>query len=434
MRTVVVGAGPVGIYCAMALARRGEQVVVIDREAGPPAEGEWRRRGVMQFAHPHYFRQIVREVLLERLPDVWDGLLAAGGVPARFEGAPEFLTGLQCRRVTYERVVWAAAAREPGLIMRNGHVDDLRVDGGRVTGVVVDGVTVDADRVICATGRGSRLGDELRAPGVEDSCGFSYVARMYRGRPEAEWPSWPLSGEVYAGYQAILFPHDDRTLSALIVRPSSDAALADLRHADAFEMAAALIPQLAPWTAPGSFDPITEVMAGGRLTNGWRGQLDEHGDVPVAGVHFVGDAVCTTNPSTGRGVSLGLQQGQALLRFLESDVDPREVAKQLDAWCLERIKPWYDDHVFGDAALLRRLAGEDVDVEGPFPSYLYAEAAMAKPSLMPVVGMVMGMVTLPESLLAVEGDVREMLRSGWRPQFADGPTRDQIAERILQPA
>src|SRR5687767_10649056 len=63
MRTVVVGAGPVGLYCAMALARQGDQVVVIDREVGPPAEGEWRRRGVMQFAHPHYFRHIVREVL-----------------------------------------------------------------------------------------------------------------------------------------------------------------------------------------------------------------------------------------------------------------------------------------------------------------------------------------------------------------------------------
>jgi hypothetical protein len=383
----------------------------------------------MQFAHPHFFRHIVRELLVERLPDVWDALRAAGGVPACFEGAPDFLTGLQCRRVTYEQVMWAAARDEPGLTLRTGHADVLRVEGGRVTGVVVDGAPVDADRVICATGRGSRLGDELRAPGEEQDCGFSYVARMYRGRPGADWPTWPLSGRVYDGYQAILFPHDDRTLSALVVRPTSDDALADLRRTDAFETAASLIPQLAPWTDPASFDPITEVMAGGRLTNGYRGQLDESGEAPVAGVHFLGDAVCTTNPSAGRGVSLGLQQAHALLGLLASEPDPRVVAMRFDAWCAEQIKPWYDDHVLGDAAQLRRFAG-DVDVEGPLSSDLIATAAEADPSLMPVVGLYLGMVTLPASLAVVEPKVRDLLRSGWRPGFAEGPTRDELVERI----
>ena len=101
MRAVVVGGGPTGMFCAMALARRGDEVIVVDRDPGPPASGRWARRGVMQFLLPHFFRPIVRQVLADALPDVWDALLAAGGVPARPPGFPAELTGLECRRSTF---------------------------------------------------------------------------------------------------------------------------------------------------------------------------------------------------------------------------------------------------------------------------------------------------------------------------------------------
>ncbi|MDT7573659.1 MAG: hypothetical protein QOE05_3833 [Actinomycetota bacterium] len=412
----------------MALAREGDEVTVVDRDPGPPADGSWRRRGVMQFPHPHYFRHFVRVALQDRLPDVWAQVLAAGGVPANFEGAPEFLTGLQCRRSTFERVLWQAAAHEPRLTMRTGLVGDLVEAGGVVTGVVVDGATLPADRVVCATGRGSSLGDDLRAPGQESDCGFSYVARMYRARPGAPWPTWALSGRLYDGYQAILFPQDDRTLSALVVLPSHDTQLSELRHVEAFEVAASLIPQLAPWTDPEQYEPITAPMTGGRLTNGYRGQLDENGQVGLPGVYFVGDAVCTTNPSAGRGVSLGLQQAQALLAAL-AETDARDASLRFDAWCDEHIRPWYDDHVLWDAELLRRFAGEDLDAEGPLSSDIYCTAAETDPSLLPTVGPVLGMLTTPASLGAIDEHVRDMLRTGWRPGYASGPTRDQLVDR-----
>ena len=132
MRTVVVGAGPVGLFCAMSLARQGDEVTVVDRDPGPQPGETWRRRGVMQFPHPHYFRHFVRLALQDRLPDVWEQLLAAGGVPANFEGAPELMTGLQCRRSTFERVLWLAATCEPRLARHTGLVEDLVSTGGRV--------------------------------------------------------------------------------------------------------------------------------------------------------------------------------------------------------------------------------------------------------------------------------------------------------------
>src|SRR5215831_7522608 len=228
MRTVVVGGGPVGTICAMALARRGDDVIVVDRDPGPPAVGRWGRQGVMQFLLPHFFRPIVRQVLTNTLPDVWDALIAAGGVPARPPGFPAEMTGLQCRRSTFERVLWTAARREPRLAQRTGHADRLITRHGRAAGVVVNGQVVEADMVIAAVGRASRFADDARAPAEGAACGFSYTARMYRALPGAPLPGsgMPMAS-LHRGYLAMVFPQDDRTLSALIVRASADKELAE---------------------------------------------------------------------------------------------------------------------------------------------------------------------------------------------------------------
>ena len=88
MRTAIVGApGQPGLYLGMALARRGHAVV--DRDA---LRGEiFRdRKGVMQFHHPHGFRQQVIEALLAEIPDVWEQLIAAGAEPMTFPVRPSW--------------------------------------------------------------------------------------------------------------------------------------------------------------------------------------------------------------------------------------------------------------------------------------------------------------------------------------------------------
>ena len=273
MRALVVGSGPVGTFAGLMLARRGHQVLLVDRDPGPRPEGTWARRGVMQFDLPHFFRWIVREAICEELPELWSALLLAGGLPATPPGLPQQLTGLQCRRSTFERTIWTFATAEAEVSRRNGHVDDLLIRGGRVAGAVIDGAAVEADVVIVATGRAGRIGDDLRAPGEGGSCGFSYAARQYRARSGVALPDWGMPRRaVHDGYETIVFPQDGGTITALFVRPTDDPLLTDVRHNGIFQRVAAAIPNLAPWTDPDRFVPITAVRAGSNLANRYRGQ------------------------------------------------------------------------------------------------------------------------------------------------------------------
>lgn len=432
MRTIVVGAGPIGLFCGLSLARKGHQVAVVDRDPPASATGEWQRRSVMQFNLPHFFRSIVRELLLGSLPDVWEELLAAGGIPVLPDGFPEELTGLQCRRSTFERATWSVAAHEPALQMHTGHAERVVTNGGRVTGLVIDGAEVEADVVIVAAGRASRLADEFRAPGEGGACGFSYAARMYRARDGVDPPvSAVPMGALYRGYQAMVFPQDDRTLSALVVRPTSAPELAALRHHQCFEAATRDIPLLAPWTDPERFDPITDVLAGSGLSNTYRGQADEQAG--TAGLFFVGDAVCTTNPAAGRGVSLGLRQASELVSLLENEGgDYRSASARFGSWCAEQIRPWYEDHVHWDAGLLARFRGEDIDVDAPLSSDVICAAAREDPTIWRVAGPFLTMKVPPTSLKAVEEDARTVLRTGWRPPYEPGPTADDLAELLAR--
>lgn len=434
MHTAVVGAGPTGLYTAIALARRGHEVTAIDRDHGPGGDGSWNRRGVMQFHHPHGFRQQVVEALLTEMPEVWDGLIAAGAAPATLPDQPERVVGLRCRRLVFERVLRSVAEAEPGLTLRTGHVDDVCHERGRAVGVRVDGHQVDADLVVDASGRAGQLTRTLRAPAEGGDCGIAYVSRQHQLLPGAE--NGPMNAPIgmvatYPGYMAIVFIHDNRTFSTLIARASTDRQLAALRFQEAFEAASRAIPSLAAWTEPDRSRPITEVLPGGRLYNTYRTQLDGAGRVALNGLIFAGDAVCTTNPSVGRGIATSLMQAQRLVHLLDAHQrDFTSCSLEFDYWCTENIKPWFSDHVYWDAELIRRWSGHDVDLTRTLPSDLIMAATEVDPEMLKIVGPYMAMVALPASLAAVEPRAREIYASGWRPPVPDGPTRDELVELV----
>ena len=74
----VIGAGPAGLVLGMGLVRRGHRAVVVDRDHGPPENGAWARREVMQFHHAHAFRSPVVDLLEPIAPEAWTAWEEAG--------------------------------------------------------------------------------------------------------------------------------------------------------------------------------------------------------------------------------------------------------------------------------------------------------------------------------------------------------------------
>lgn len=421
MKVIIAGAGPTGLTLGAALARRGNHVDVVDRDPGPAApDGSWRRRGVMQFHQAHGFRPQVRDLLIHEWPEAWQVWLELGADPVvvpSSDGASPAI-GVRSRRVTYERALRRAAGAVDGLNVVVGTVSALVERNGRTVGVVVDGTDREADLVIDAGGRLSRLAP---APVLAADAGMAYVSRTFQ-RPPGSGPgplSWPFawSGR-FVGYDAYVFPHEHGHISAVIIRPTADAGLGVLRHVDVFQAACRAIPGMSEWTGPA--EPTSGVMIGGGLLNAYRPQAG------CPGLVALGDSLATTAPTAGRGIAMASMQIRALLDLLDGGAGIDDLTTCFAHWCDTHVRPWVEDHIAFDAEAVQRWQGRDLDLSRPLTSTAIVNAAQADPRISPVVEPFLSMAALPASLAAAEPLARTVYATGWRPPPDDGPTRDEL--------
>jgi 2-polyprenyl-6-methoxyphenol hydroxylase-like FAD-dependent oxidoreductase len=386
----------------------------------------------MQFEHAHGFRPQVPMTLRKEWPAAFRSWLSLGAMPVEVSDPvePGRVLGMLSRRSTFERALRHAAGRQPRLTLRTGHVDGVVLDHGRVTGVRVDGAPVEADLVVDASGRAGRLGTSTARggdPDLDGDCGLAYVDRAYRLRPGAE-PGPMVNPVAYVadfdGYQCLVFLHESGHFSVVLVRPTADAALKDLRFETAFEAACRAIPALSEWTDPARAQPTSEVLVGGALRNVYRRQAGTPGLVAV------GDSVATTTPTRGRGIAMACMQVTALLTLLDEGADAASLAEPFGAWCDHHIEPWVADHIAIDGGMVRRWQGEDIDLGVPLTSDLIADAVEADPRIGRRAAGYFAMTALPETLRPAEPLARAVYLDGWRPSYAPGPTRDELVDVI----
>jgi 2-polyprenyl-6-methoxyphenol hydroxylase-like FAD-dependent oxidoreductase len=389
-RVLILGAGIAGLCAAMALAREGREVIVLDRDPAPPdlspdaAFRDWSRRGVTQLRHSHVFLGRLGALLRERTPALWQALLDAGARESTFgEGLPpalrdsyvtapgdEDLSFLFSRRSTLELIMRRYAGGLPGVTF----VTEVFVDGALIEENAVVGVRGKvgeesrewrAEAVVDAMGRTSPFIDWLAAAGIEipeeaSPAGILYFTRHYRLHDGAEEPARSLTpGAGDLGYLKYgVFIADNRHHSVTLACPEIESEMrVALPRPDVFDAVCAQLPGVAPWTDPARAAPASKVFAMGALKNAWR-EFVVDGAPRAAGYFPIGDAALRTNPLYGRGCSTGAIQAFMLGDIFNEIADPAPRMVELDARVRRDIRPFFDAMVKQDMQAMRRAERE----------------------------------------------------------------------------
>jgi 2-polyprenyl-6-methoxyphenol hydroxylase-like FAD-dependent oxidoreductase len=475
MKVVIAGGGATGCLAALLLARAGHEVLVLERDPRAPPESDPAgfRATAPQLVQPHIVMARCRELIARQLPDVYADLLGAGVVEAPLgtqmppslpdtgsRPGDERLVQLLTRRSTFDLVLVRAVRAEPRVTLRAGvKVTGLLAEPGRrrgepprVTGVRTGRGAIAAGAVVDATGRRSAIDDwlrELRPLGARDTsvrsaeCGLAYYSRHYRLRPGATPPGSQQQRKVAAldEFLAGIWPADNDAVQVAIAPLAADHRFRPLRHADVFTAVLRLVPALAPWLDV--LDPTTGIFAMGGLRNTLRRLVT--GGVPVVtGLHAIGDATCTTNPTLARGLALAMTGAADLVRVLgEHGSDPVAQALALDELVTAHVEPFYAEQASVDGARLAQLrhnalgdpVPESPPAEADRVSYDQVRAAGPfDPVVFRAFWKVMGMIATPGEVYTdpeVVARTREVLRARGGSAPAGQPTREQLRVALM---
>jgi uncharacterized FAD-dependent dehydrogenase len=253
---VIVGAGPAGMFCAWALARRGVRSIVLER--GKPVRPRRRdlaalaKRGELDPESNYCFGEGGAGTFSDgklytrahKRGDVQEVLEAfvAYGAPEEIlvDARPHIGTNRLPRVVTGMREHLQSAGVEIAFERR---VDGLRVEGGRVSGVIASGEVVPARAVVLAVGHSARdVTAWLHAAGVP------LTAKPFALGVRLEHPQALIDGLQYGG----LAGHP--ALGAAAYRLVEQAA-----GVGAFSFC----------MCPGGFIVPAATEPGGQVVNGW---------------------------------------------------------------------------------------------------------------------------------------------------------------------
>lgn len=387
-RAVVAGAGVAGLLTAAVLAERFARVVVVERDA--PVDGVRPRRGVPQGRQAHALLPRGLAALERLFPGFAAAAVAHGAVAAdaatqvswglggsRLAAAPDSLPVIVSTRPFLENEIRARVAAIANVeVLGDTRVVEFLLDGGAVRGVAIEhggagaARRLDADLVVDATGRGSRLPAWLREHGFDTPAeevmevDVGYATARYRADPArlGPWrallvgatPACPRSGVVhvvegglievsltgYRGQRPSAAPADFVAHAASLALPDIHRLIHDAR-------------------------PCSDI-ALFRVARTVRRHYQKLKRSPP-GIMAVGDAICAFNPVFAQGMTVAAMQALELRDLLrQAAVGPtgadlvgrfyRRAARALDpAWRVARGNDLLIPHLSHHATLPDRL-------------------------------------------------------------------------------
>ncbi len=305
-----------------------------------------------------------------------------------------------------------------------------------VTGVrTTEGYELGADLVVDAMGRRTTLAQWLVAAGgrrphtESEDCGFVYHTRYFRGRavPRLLGPPVAEIGTI----SLLTIPGDNGTWSVTVWGSSDDVALKRLREPERFTAVVRACPLQARWV---DAEPITDVMVMAGIMDRYRRFVVE-GRPVATGVAAVGDAWACTNPSAGRGVTVGLVHAQSLRNVVRSHGDdPERLARAWDEATEADVAPFYRDQIEADRRRVAEMDALRADEEPPprEPSTVaLAEATMNDPDVFRGALETAMCLALPREVLARPGFLDKVrAAAGGPPAPVPGPDRRSLLELL----
>ncbi|GIE32533.1 FAD-binding monooxygenase [Actinoplanes italicus] len=340
---VVIGGSVAGLLAARALNASFEQVTVLDRDTLPADPVA--RRGVPQGRHVHGLTARGAAGLNSLFPGFLDALTAAGAPRAdALADYNYYLDGHKLARAIADtpnylatRPLIESLIRERTSALGNvtvadsTEVVDLIAAEGRVTGVRVRPVNdeqaghiLDADLVVDAAGRGSRVMTWLAAlgyPAPEETVvrtNVVYVTRHFRQEPgqpggrqavvSGAYPANPRSGAAVR--------QENGRIAVFLAGMLGDEPPTDDEGMRAFAATLAA-PEIAELL--GTAEPLGEAAKMRNPASSLRHfeKLDRYLD----GYLVVGDAMCNFNPLYGQGITVAVLEAELLESLLRDGTD-----------------------------------------------------------------------------------------------------------------
>jgi 2-polyprenyl-6-methoxyphenol hydroxylase-like FAD-dependent oxidoreductase len=301
---------------------------------------------------------------------------------------------------------------------------------------------LDADLVIDAMGRRSSLpawladlGARPLAEDAEDS-GFACYTRYFRSADGAS-PRF-ITGLLtpFDSFSLLTLPGDAGTWSVTVFISSRDQALKEVRYPKKWRTVVAACPLHAHLL---DGEAVSDVVV-------MSGIVDRHRRTVVAaapvltGLLTVGDAACCTNPSLGRGLTMGLMHAGGTAEVIANHRgDPVALALEHDQMTQARVTPWYRNTVLFDRA---RKAEIDASIDGrpaaELPSLMtqfgqaFGVALLYDPDVFRGMMEFISMNSLPDQVFARPGfgDRVAAVAQGREAFAAPGPSRSDLLQAL----